>query len=88
MRRIPWSLGLNTALEDVKRFLDAIVKVVYHGADMQTEMDAYDDSAYTRGKRDINLSVEQMHAYHHWEEIMTSPLMKGGYGAFINSSPH
>ncbi|KAH1751053.1 hypothetical protein KXV22_005690 [Aspergillus fumigatus] len=80
--------GLNTALEDVKRFLDAIVKVVYHGADMQTEMDAYDDSAYTRGKRDINLSVEQMHAYHHWEEIMTSPLMKGGYGAFINSSPH
>ncbi|EAL84359.1 FAD-dependent oxidoreductase [Aspergillus fumigatus Af293] len=80
--------GLNTALEDVKRFLDAIVKVVYHGADMQTEMDAYDDSAYTRGKRDINLSVEQMHAYHHWEEIMTSPLMKGGYGALINSSPH
>ncbi|EAW25690.1 FAD-dependent oxidoreductase [Aspergillus fischeri NRRL 181] len=78
--------GLNTALEDVKRFLDAIVKVVYDGADLQTEMDAYDESAYTRGKQDINLSVEQMYAYHHWEEIMTSPLMKGGYGALINSS--
>ncbi|GIK07571.1 hypothetical protein Aspvir_003237 [Aspergillus viridinutans] len=73
--------GLNTALEDVKHFLDAIVKVVYHGADLQTEMDAYDESAYTRGKRDIDLSTEQMYAYHHWEEIMTSPLMKGGYGA-------
>ncbi|GIJ92636.1 hypothetical protein Asppvi_001914 [Aspergillus pseudoviridinutans] len=78
--------GLNTALEDVKRFLDAIVKVVYHGADLQTEIDAYDESAYTRGKRDIDLSAEQMYAYHHWEEIMTSPLMKGGYGAPSNSS--
>ncbi|GFF41027.1 hypothetical protein IFM58399_06125 [Aspergillus lentulus] len=78
--------GLNTALEDVKRFLDAIVKVVYHGADLKKEMDAYDESAYTRGKQDINLSVEQMYAYHHWEEIMTSPLMKGGYGTLINGS--
>ncbi|KAF7183835.1 hypothetical protein CNMCM7691_004257 [Aspergillus felis] len=78
--------GLNTALEDVKRLLDAIVKVVYHGADLQTEIDAYDESAYTRGKRDIDLSAEQMYAYHHWEEIMSSPLMKGGYGAPSNSS--
>ncbi|GFF34351.1 kynurenine 3-monooxygenase [Aspergillus udagawae] len=78
--------GLNTAFEDVKRFLDAIVKVVHHGADLQTEMDGYDESAYTRGKRDIDLSAKQMYAYHHWEEIMTSPLMKGGYGTSSNSS--
>ncbi|GIC94655.1 uncharacterized protein Aud_001984 [Aspergillus udagawae] len=78
--------GLNTAFEDVKRFLDAIVKVVHHGADIQTEMDGYDESAYTRGKRDIDLSAKQMYAYHHWEEIMTSPLMKGGYGTSSNSS--
>ncbi|RHZ50660.1 uncharacterized protein CDV56_102959 [Aspergillus thermomutatus] len=56
-------------------------KVVYHGADLHTEMDGYDESAYTRGKQDIDLSSEQMYAYHHWEEIMTSPLTTGGYGA-------
>ncbi|PKX88958.1 FAD-dependent oxidoreductase [Aspergillus novofumigatus IBT 16806] len=78
--------GLNTALKDVKRFLDAIVKLVYHGAGLQTEIDVYDESAYTRGKQDINLSIEQTYAYHHWEEIMTSLLIKGGYGALIHSS--
>lgn len=69
---------MNTALEDVKRLTDAI-KRVYDGASLEEEITLYDDSAYTRGKRDIEQSAEQMHALHHWEEILNSPLVKNGY---------
>ncbi|KAH8693720.1 hypothetical protein BGW36DRAFT_409362 [Talaromyces proteolyticus] len=72
--------GINNAIEDAKLYVDAIKSVVLDSKDLQTVIDDYDKSSYTRGKSDIQLSIEQMHAYHHWDEVMDSPLMKNGYG--------
>ncbi|GKZ46144.1 hypothetical protein AbraIFM66951_009044 [Aspergillus brasiliensis] len=71
--------GLNNALEDARLYVDAITRVVHGGQDLESNIKAYDDSAYTRGSMDIKLSNEQMYAYHHWDVVMNGPLMRGGY---------
>jgi hypothetical protein len=62
--------GLNNAMEDARRYVDAIKGVVHNNEDR---------SAFERGKADIDLSNDQMFAYHHWDSVMNGPLMKDGY---------
>ncbi|OJJ65499.1 hypothetical protein ASPBRDRAFT_201764 [Aspergillus brasiliensis CBS 101740] len=71
--------GLNNALEDARLYVDAVRNVVYGGQDLESNISAYDESTYTRGSMDIKLSNEQMYAYHHWDAVMSGPLMRGGY---------
>lgn len=71
--------GLNNALEDARLYVDAVRNVVYGGQDLESNINAYDESTYTRGSMDIKLSNEQMYAYHHWDAVMSGPLMRGGY---------
>ncbi|KAH8698913.1 hypothetical protein BGW36DRAFT_152598 [Talaromyces proteolyticus] len=73
--------GLNNAMEDAKLYVDAIKTFVYDGKDLKSCIDDYDKSSYSRGKLDINLSVDQMHAYGDWDAVMNGPLLRGGgYG--------
>lgn len=46
---------------------------------MKSLLDVYAESAYKRGKVDIDMSVKQMYSYHHFEALMNGPLMNGGY---------
>ncbi|CAG8903149.1 unnamed protein product [Penicillium egyptiacum] len=71
--------GLNNALEDASLYVDAIKGVCYENKDLKTNIRAYDESVYRRGKADINLSNDQMFSYHHWDSVMGGPLMRNGY---------
>jgi hypothetical protein len=70
---------LNNALEDARLYVEAIKGVYYEDKSLKASIDAYDESAYRRGKADINLSNDQMYSYHHWDSVMGGPLMKNGY---------
>lgn len=66
-------------MEDARLYVDAIKAVVLKNESLKCKIDAYDESAFKRGKADIELSNDQMFAYHHWDSVMNGPLMKGGY---------
>lgn len=66
-------------MEDARLYVDAIKGVVHNNEDLACNIDTYDRSAFKRGKADINLSNDQMFAYHHWDSVMNGPLMKDGY---------
>lgn len=71
--------GLNNAMEDAGPYVKAIQDIAHYSHKLGDRIHAYDASSYRRGKTDIMLSNEQMYADHHWETIMDSPLVKGGY---------
>lgn len=71
--------GLNNALEDARLYVEAVKGVFHENKSLKTSIDAYDESAYRRGKADIQLSNDQMFAYHHWDSFMHGPLMQNGY---------
>ncbi|KAJ6006717.1 hypothetical protein N7451_004661 [Penicillium sp. IBT 35674x] len=77
--------GLNNAMEDARLYVDAIKAVVLKNESLKCSIGVYDESAFKRGKADIELSNDQMFAYHHWDRVMNGPLMKGGY---MKSSEH
>lgn len=67
-------------MEDARTYVDSIKGVVYGNKKLQASIDEYDSSCLMRGKRDIELSNDQMFAYHHWDSVMNGPLMqKNGY---------
>ncbi|KAJ5528148.1 hypothetical protein N7513_012307 [Penicillium frequentans] len=70
--------GLNNAMEDARLYVDAMKAVVLKNESLKCSIDVYDESAFKRGKADIELSNDQMFAYHHWDRVMNGPLMKGG----------
>ncbi|KAJ6134202.1 hypothetical protein N7523_000524 [Penicillium sp. IBT 18751x] len=71
--------GLNNAVEDARLYVDAIRGVFHENKDLRASISAYDESAFRRGKADIDLSNDQMFAYHHWDSVMNGPLMQNGY---------
>lgn len=72
-------------MEDARLYVDAIKAVVLKNESLKSNIDVYDESAFKRGKADIESSNDQMFAYHHWDVVMNGPLMKGGY---MKSSEH
>ena len=72
-------------MEDARLYVDAMKAVVLKNESLKCSIDVYDESAFKRGKADIELSNDQMFAYHHWDRVMNGPLMKGGY---LKSSEH
>jgi len=71
--------GVNNAIADAHLYVETLKDIVAGKRDCSSAIGDYDKDVFTRGKRDIILSDKQMYAYHHWEALMDSPLLKDGY---------
>ncbi|OAG13242.1 FAD/NAD(P)-binding domain-containing protein [Alternaria alternata] len=71
--------GLNNALEDAGRYVQAITEVINANKDPATVVGSYNADVYKRGKDDISGSDEQMYACHHWEALSHTPLLTDGF---------
>jgi hypothetical protein len=71
--------ALNNAIADARLFVESAKDIVARKQDLSSAVSDYDKDVITRGKRDIMLSDQQEYAYHHWEALMDSPLVKNGF---------
>lgn len=82
-RDIDRAQGLNNALMDAAKYVDAIVGYRKSSTSRSTclaaAIDAFDEEVFQRGKREINISAEQGYAATHWEKYLDSPVLKHGH---------
>lgn len=70
--------GLNNAVLDSVRFVEAMVKVKDGNRCLREVMDVYDKEVLERGRAEMEVSLKQTLMIHDWETLMESPMVRMG----------
>lgn len=70
--------GLNNAVLDSVRFVEAMVKVRDGEGGLEEVVRGYDKEVLERGKAEMEVSLKQTLMIHDWETLMESPMVRMG----------
>ena len=68
--------GLNNAIEDAYRIVQAIMSVAEGSKALETAITEYESEMIPRGSKEVQLSLEQAWLSHDWDTLTQSPYFR------------
>jgi hypothetical protein len=72
--------GLNNAMQDSHNYVAGLVEVIEGRKTLSDAINEYSNESLDRGAKEIKLSAAWGPTLHDWNGLMSTPMMKQGYG--------